>query len=187
MRLSWLALAFVAGALSAQAAIELVGYGGSGETRMFALVDSDTGKSGWARLGESFSDYRLMEFASDSEILTVTKGEEKSQVRLRAASFSLPGETTGSAREKQFFDKLTEMQRSLGPGKKLYLPEDYMATATRFGRVVVSHEIKDGVDTIVMELPPKLLVAPAGGEDRGRTFTVSMHRRDKTRVKLTIR
>lgn len=183
--LSGLILFFVA---SANAAIEFIGYIVSDKVMTFALVDTTDGRAGYVELGSNFGGFRLAEYAKETETLTLKGKNETLSVKLRPASFTIPAEVTGVEREKQFFQKMREMQASIGPGEKLYFPEDYVATATRFGRVIVFREMKDDVETIVMELPEAMRPAPDnGGEVKKLSFSLQVTRRDKTRVKLIIR
>jgi hypothetical protein len=168
------------------AAIEFVGYCSSGNTKMFALVDTTDGRTGWVAQGADFRGFAVAGFAHEKETLTLKRENETLQLTLRAASFTIPVEVIGAEREAQFFKKMKEMQSSIGPGKKFYPIEDYIATAAQFGREISSWETQNGVEVITMELPERLKPAAQGGVTQVRTISLSMNRRDRSRVKLII-
>lgn len=175
-------------AAAANAAIEFAGYMTSGKVVTFALIDTADGRTGWVELGANFAGFRVAEFSNENDVLTLQREGQTLQVKLRVASFTIPAEVTGPERERVFFAKLREMQQSIGSGKKFYLPEDYIATATQYGRVIVSREVVNGVETIAMEQPEHLRPSPGpDGATQRQSFSLQMTRRDKTRVKLTVR
>jgi hypothetical protein len=188
MKTTFLVLLIMAVASLANASIEFVGYTSSGRTLTFALVDTDDGRAKFLELGSNFAGYRVAEYTKETETLTLTREGETLSVKLRSANFTIPAEVTGEEREKQFIAKLNEMLPKTGVGK-FYFIEDYMATASQFGREIVSYDVKDGVEVIVMELPEaKRLLPDKAGLVQRMTFQVMMPCRDKkTKVKLTIR
>jgi hypothetical protein len=154
----------------------------------FALVDTVDGRAKFVGFGANFAGYRVAEYAKETETLTLKRERETLSVKLRSASFTIPAEVTGEEREKQFSQKLNEMLPKSGLQTKLYYIEDYMATASQFGREIVSYDVKDGVEVIVMELPEaKRLPPDKDGVVRKMNFQAVMLCRDKkTKVKLTI-
>jgi hypothetical protein len=153
MKTTVFALIFLAVVITANASIEFVGYITSGENITFALIDTTDGRAKFLELGANFAGYRVAEYVKETETLTLRREGETLAVKLRSATFTIPVEVTGEEREKQFFAKLKEMSQKAGEITKKINVEDYMATATQFGREIVSYDVKDGVETIVMARP----------------------------------
>lgn len=170
------------------ASIEFVGYFTSGETITFALVDTTEGRAKFVELGAHFQGYSVVEYTKGTETLTLKREGETLSVKLRSATFTIPAEVTGEEREKQFRQKLNEMLPKAGVSKKFYFIEDYLATATQFGREIVSFDVKDGIEVIVMELPEaKRLPPDKDGRVQKMNFMVQVPSRDKkTRIKLIV-
>ena len=190
MKTIFLALFILALVNTTNASIEFVGYITSEKKLTFALVDTAEGRAQFVELGGNLGGYKLMVYSKEAETLTLKRENETLAVRLRSASFTIPVEVTGAEREKQFFVKLNEMLPKSGVvAKKINYIEDYMATAAQFGREIVSYDVKDGVEVIVMELPEAKRLSPdKDGVVRKMTFQAMMLCRDKkTKVKLTIR
>lgn len=191
MKSTLLALFIVALALRTHASIEFVGYVMSEKNPTFALVDTADGRSKFVGLGADFAGYRVVEYKKETETLTLKRDGEILSVKLRSAIFSIPTEVTGEEREKLFFAKLKEMSPKAGEiTKKINYIEDYMATATQFGREIVTYDVKDGVETIVMARPSDL--PPSRDKDgrmlvRGAKFVTHRLSQDKkTKVTLII-
>ena len=168
------------------AAIEFVGYGSFDRALMFALVDTADGRTSWVAQGSNFGGFCVTEYLHETETLTLKRENEILKLVLRSASFTIPTDVAGAERETQFFKKMREMQTSIGPGKKFYPVEDYIATAARFGREISSWDTQNGVELIVMELPNRVKPTDRTGVTQVRTFSISISRRDKSRVKLIV-
>ena len=189
MRTTFLALTVLLATTAANATIEFVGYTSSGKTQAFALIDTADGRAKFLELGANFAGYRVAEYVKETETLTLMRESEVLAVKLRSATFMIPPEVTGVEREKQFFEKMKEMRPKPGLQNKSYYVEDYVATASQYGREIVFYDVKDGEEVIVMELPEaKRMLPNENGVVHKMTFQALMLCRDKkTKVKLTVR
>jgi hypothetical protein len=89
---------FFWGALPAvRAAVELAAFASIGADFRFVITNAETGvNSGWLTLGDSFEEHRISRFDAADEVLTLERGGESIQLRLKHD----PVEQSGSRRKR---------------------------------------------------------------------------------------
>jgi hypothetical protein len=91
---------------AARAAIEFTGILATPQKSLFALADTDTGKTEWVGVGRTFSGQTVTSFDAASETLTLTQGDIITRIRLKndakiqSARLDLAGTITFGVGEK---------------------------------------------------------------------------------------
>jgi hypothetical protein len=75
--------ALLGGSGVAHAAIEFVGLLATPQRTLFALTNTESGKTAWVELGKGFDNYTVARFDAPAETLTLTSAGKETQLRLK--------------------------------------------------------------------------------------------------------
>jgi hypothetical protein len=147
-------------ATTARAAVEFSGILVMPGKTLFALTDTDTSKTAWVALNDSFAGFVVTSYEQPTDTLTLIRNDTATRVRLKddakikSARFELTGTITFGAGEKIEIERATLLfdQENVFPLKD---GVTYRITPTRrpdgtlrYGVVIEQRSIENGIDRV---------------------------------------